>query len=268
MIRRIISLGISLAALAAMPAAAQITNAVETIATPAPSQDFCITKMASFPTDEHVQRYQFFRLTEEMATDATPQFRRAIAHFRDPDVPADVDVLDAIEAIANPVIRQASPATSIAFMGQLIDFAQRCEPFITGQVSSLTAYDNSLSQEDVVIQEDALFLRQVLSDSLFRLKANTDLTYGWAVTDYANSLVRMRDNIEFTNFTSEIDELEALYMTDLDGRLARSNDIINEEMNRETLGDAITLSDDMNKELKRKSDQEDVYTLLRILNRF
>ena len=40
----------------------------------AESQEFCITVMSGFPDDGHLARYQFFRLTEEMATDATPEF--------------------------------------------------------------------------------------------------------------------------------------------------------------------------------------------------
>jgi hypothetical protein len=103
---------------------------------------------------------------------------------------------------------------------------------------------------------------------LFRLNANKDPIHGADVTVYANALVRTRDRIEFTSYSADVDELEALYMTDLDGRLARSNDLINSEMNRETLGDAVTLSDDMNKQAKQKADREAVQTLLRILSRY
>ena len=76
----------------------------------------------------------------------------------------------------------------------------------------------------------------------------------------------MRDNIEFASYNSEIDELEALYMVDLDGRLKRSNDLINSEINRETLGDAVTLSDDLDQAENHKRKQTALQTLFRILN--
>ena len=142
-----------------------------------------------------------------------------------------------------------------ANMAHLIDFAQRCETYVTGQISSLNSFDGTLSQSDVVIQEDALYLRQVLSDSLFRLEAHKDAVHGVAVKNYANSLIQMRDNIEFTSYNAEIDELEALYMVDLDGRLKRSNDLINSEINREILGDAVALSDELNEADKHKRKQ-------------
>jgi len=220
----------------------------------AESQEFCVTVMSGFPDDGHLARYQFFRLTEEMATDASPEFVSAMNHYADGDIADDMPIMDVIEDIANPVLRQAAPELAIASMAHLIDFAQRCESYVSGQVSSLNSFDASLRESDVVIQEDALYLRQVLSDSLFRLEADTDAV--------------QRDNIEFASYNSEIDELEALYMVDLDGRLKRSNDLINSEMNRETLGDAVTLSDDLNQAENHKRKQTALLTLFRILNGF
>jgi len=229
------------------------------------SQEYCITVMSGFPDDGHLARYQFFRLTEELATGSTPQFKAAITKYAEGDIADDAPIMDVIEDIANPVLRQAAPELAIANMAHLIDFAGRCESYVSGQISSLRSFDDSLQYSDVVIQEDALYLRQVLSDSLFRLDANTDPLHGYAVTNYANSLIYMRDNIEFASYNSEIDELEALYMTDLDGRLARSNDLINNEINREVLGDAITLSDDMDEAARKKRKQSGLLTLYRIL---
>ncbi len=230
------------------------------------SQEYCITVMSGFPDEGHVSRYQFYKLTEELATGATPQFKSALKKYAEGDIPDDAPIMDVIEDIANPVLRQAAPELAIANMAHLIDFAGRCESYVSGQISSLRSFDDSLHHSDVVIQEDALYLRQVLSDSLFRLDANTDPLHGFAVTDYANSLIFMRDDIEFASYNSEIDELEALYMVDLDGRLARSNDLINSEINRETLGDAITLSDDMDEAAREKRKQTGLLTLFRILN--
>lgn len=260
----------------AMPSLAQATDAaisapaaayLPTAEYPNVSPDYCIDSMSGFPTDDQEARYQFFRLTEEMARDITPDLRRALSQYGEGQVPLSTPMLDVIEDIANPVLRQAAPEITITNMTYVIDFASICEPFITGQINSLKAYDSALSDTEFnsVIAEDALFLRQILSDSMYRLGANEDPIYQAAVTQYADSLVATRDVIEFTSFESELDDLEALYMTDLDGRLKRSNDVINEEMDREILGDSIALSDSMNKAEKKKAKQRQLYTLIRIL---
>jgi hypothetical protein len=269
----------------AMPAAAQIdaqdattvtdnmssqSAAIEVLpATPAiQTQDYCISMMSDFPSDDHLPRYQFFRLTEELSRDVTPELRQLLTQYGEKDIQPNTPILEIIEAMANPVLRQAAPEIVVAYMGQLMDFSDSCAPFISGQVNSLQAFDGSLVDGDVVIMEDALYLRQILSDSLSRLDADQDPYLGYAAAQYANDLVRTRDDIEYTAFVDDIDNLEALYMEDLDGRLARSNDIINSEIDREALGDAITLSDDMNDDLRRKSKEERIYTLLRILSRY
>ncbi len=238
------------------------------VAVAAPSQDYCIGMMADFPDDSHTSRYQFFRLTQDMAVDASPTFQSALERFGDPSITPGTPILESIEAIANPVLRQAAPEMVIAYMADIIDFYDRCNPYILGQIDSLRAYDPDLSLEDYVIGEDSLFLRQVLSDSLFRVNADSDSVYGPEVQRYAHSLVITRDHIEFQSFNSDIDELEMMYMTDLDGRLARSNDMINQEMDMEILGNAVTLSDDMNEALQKKHDEETILTLMRILSRY
>ena len=53
-------------------------------------------------------------------------------------------------------------------------------------------------------------------------------------------------------------------MEDLDGRLARSNDVINSEMDREILGDSIALARQMNEDAKKKARQDRLYRLLRL----
>lgn len=268
-----VSLALAYLITAALPASAQ--TGLDVQAEPqrleylapisAQSQDFCITMMADFPNDNHIPRYQFFRLTEELAQDATYDFKRALAAYNDADIPANTPILEIIEAIANPILRQAAPEIVTTYMGQLIEFSQTCNTFISGQIKSLKAFDPTLADSDGVIREDALYLRQILLDSLSRLGAIEDPAFSYAVADYERGLVRTRDDIEYTSFVFEIDDIEALYMEDLDGRLARSNDLINKEINRETLGDAVALSEDMNEDLKRKGDQDTVYTLLQIL---
>jgi len=59
------------------------------------------------------------------------------------------------------------------------------------------------------------------ADSLSRLGADQDPRFALVSQNYADALIRTRDAVEFETFVSEVDELEALYMTDLDGRLKR-----------------------------------------------
>ena len=237
----------------------------------APSQDFCISVMAGFPQDDGTKesltpRYQFYKLVQHMAVDATDDFSAAMTHYIVDDIDPETPAIDIIEAIANPVLRQAAPELAVANMAHLIDFAQTCETYINGQITSLTAFNPTLAEDDLIIQEDALYLRQILSDSLSRLGADAHPTYARATQSYSGSLIIARDNIEFASFETELEDLEALYMTDLDGRLARSNDMINSEINRETLGDAISLADDMNSQARRRQKEEQIRTLFRILN--
>ena len=254
-------------ALLCAPVMAQTAPGPGDVAVAAPSQQYCVTVMSGFPNDDHVARYQFFRLSQEMAVGATPQFRAALAQYGDAEVNEQTPILDVIEAIANPVLRQAAPEMVIGFMEHLIDFEDRCGAFLEGQINSLKAYDGDLVWEDPLITEDALFLRQVLSESLDRAGAADNPAHAFATQDYAANLIQTRDNMEFQVFTTEIDDLEAIYMTDLDGRLARSNDLINKEMDREGLDDALTLAKDMDKSFKEQEDKRRLYTLWRILGR-
>jgi len=277
MLRILTSLAFFLGAnFAAMPVFAQSVDSIvtptaplisTTINHPRNDPDYCINTMAEFPTDNHEIRYQFFRLTEEMARDMTPNFRQALKQYGDNRFVSDRPMLKAIEDIANPVLRQAAPEITIANMAYVIDFASICEPVLTGQISSLKAFDSALKDAEfnAVIVEDSLFLRQILSDSLFRLGADKDSLYSASINQYANALVKTRDEVEFSTFEAKLGDLEAVYMNDLDGRLKRSNDIINEEMDREILGDSVALSDSMNKAEKEKAKQRQVYTLIRIL---
>lgn len=228
-------------------------------------QDYCITVMGTFPGGDTEARYQFYKLVSDMGADATPDFRAALQKYGEAAPDADTPLMDVIEVIANPVIRQAAPEIVVSNMGHLIDFNARCAGLIEGQILSLSAYDSTLFLSDEVISQDALYLRQILSESLDRLGAAADPQYGYALSDYAASLVTTRDAVEYAAFETEIDDLESLFMNDLDGRLARSNDIINEEADRNVLADAITLSKDMSKDAEKKQKQDAITTLFRIL---
>jgi len=244
---------------AAVPAATPSAEAGQ-------NQDRCITQMADFPTDDPVARYQFFKLVTEVSYGATPETQALFDHYGQPAVQSGTPVLTVIEDIANPVLRQAAPAVIVSSMNYLVDFSVACEVYITGQTESLAAFDNTLTRPELntVIAEDALFLRQILSESLSRLGADDDATWSTAAASYTQSLVSQRDAVEFSAFETDIAELETLFMDDLDGRLARSNDVINSEMDREVLGDSIQLSNDLNSAAKERARQERLFRLLRI----
>lgn len=229
--------------------------------------DFCINTLAGFQTENPEARYQFYVLTQDVARDASPEFRAALANYSGGETPSGSSILDVIEDATNPVLRQAAPDLTIANLAYVIDFSSQCEAALSGQINSLKAYDAALSDAafNAMISEDALFLRQILSDSLFRLNADKDPRFGAVTKNYAGALVQTRDAAEFSTFVSEIDELEALFMTDLDGRLKRSNDMINEEMDREVMGDAIGLANSMDAAAAKRAKQERILSLIRIM---
>ncbi len=241
--------------------AAPITSTLPT------DPDFCINTLAEFQTENPEARYQFYTLTQEVGRDASPDFRTALTYYSQGEAPSGGNILEAIEDATNPVLRQAAPELTIANMAYVIDFAAQCEAPLSGQINSLKAYDPALANVEfnAMISEDALFLRQILSDSLYRLDADKDPRFGPITQSYASALVQTRDDVEFTSFMSEIDELEALYMNDLDGRLKRSNDLINEEIDVEVLGDAVGLSNSLNDAAARRAKEERILSLIRIM---
>ena len=232
----------------------------------AQNQDRCITQMAEFPTDDPTARYQFFKLVSDVAYGADDETRALFDHYGQPVVENGTPVLSVIEDIANPVLRQAAPEIIVSSMNYLVDFAVTCDVYITGQTESLVAFDGTLGSPELntVIAEDALFLRQILSESLSRLGADGDAVWANAARSYSRSLVAQRDAVEFAAFETDIAELESLFMDDLDGRLARSNDVINSEMDRELLTDSIKLARDINEAAKEKARQDRLYRLLRL----
>lgn len=236
----------------------------------AANQEHCITVLTGFPDANHQERYQFFRLVQLMGIDATPEFRNAVYEFGDGTVAADTPITDVIDVISNPVLRQAAPEVAISHMGHIIEFSQTCSDFISGQTDSLSVYDSGLNEVSFnqVIAEDALFLRQVLADALYREGADSDPVHADTVIAYARSLVLARNDIEFAGFDSDVDQLEAIFLSDLDGRLARSNDIINNEMSTESIAAAISLSRDLNQSAAEKATRERQQELLRIFRIF
>jgi len=239
----------------------------ETARAASPEQEKCIAIMNGFPNENHEARYQFFKLTQALTDDVDPMLRAAIDFYGDSMVTHDTPIVDVIENIANPVYRQAAPEITIGNMGYLIDFALDCDSYLNGQIESLEAFDANLNQADfhVIIGEDALFMRQILSDSLFRLGGQEHEIFGPSVNAYADQLLRARDKIEFTSFESQMESLEAVYLSDLDGRLARSNDVINNEMDREALAQSLEITNDLNEHAKLEAKRRQIEILSRIL---
>ena len=238
----------------------------EAPAAAADNQSRCISQMAEFPTDDPTARYQFFKLISDVGYGAEGESRALFDHYGQPAVEIGTPVLSVIEDIANPVLRQAAPQVIVSSMNFLIDFAETCDVFIKGQTDSLIAFDNTLTNPELnsAIAEDALFLRQILTESLTRLGADTDPTWGGAAQTYSRSLILQRDAVEFAAFETDISDLETLFMDDLDGRLARSNEVINSEMDREILGESVSLARQMNEDAKKKARDDRLYRLLRI----
>ena len=230
------------------------------------NQDRCISQMAEFPTDDPTARYQFFKLVSDVAYGADGDARALFDHYGQPAVQSGTPIVSAIEDIANPVLRQAAPEIVVSSMNYLVDFAQSCEVYIDGQTDSLLAFDPTLGNPELttVITEDVLFLRQILTESLSRLGADTDAQWASVTNQYSGSLIAQRDAVEFAAFETDIAELETLFMDDLDGRLARSNDVINSEMDREVLGDSISLARQLNEDAKKKARDDRLFRLLRI----
>ncbi len=223
----------------------------------AEDQEKCITIMAAFPDSGHAARYHFFRLVEAISVDSSDDFRSTLTAYRGDHIPPETPITEVVEGIANPVLRQAVPQLAVAQTAHLIDFAHTCDSFIRGQIQSLEAYDPTLIETETnrVILEDALFLRQVLADALFRLDANTDAVHGPQLIAYSRSLLSARNDLEFQSFEKDVDEIEAIFLSDLDGRLARSNDIINGELSKEALESAISLSEDLNEGARQRHEQ-------------
>lgn len=225
----------------------------------------CVTMMSEFPDDGPESRYVFFRLSQELAKDVTPELSKLMVNFMMEQethrLPDDWPMLDVIEDIADPVLRQAAPAQTVASMAHIAYFNALCGQFVQGQVDSLLAFSPDLADTDILIREDALYLRQILAEALDRLGASDTME----AQIYALSLVIERDDIEYVGFEDEIGELETLYMGDLDTKLARSNDAVNEGIDIEAFQDAVSLANEMNDQAREQAQRERLYSLVRIL---
>lgn len=255
----------AIAALLPVMAMAQDNYVLTPAALSAEQTEQCVTLMSGFPNDDPETRYIFFRLSQALAEDITPELSQLMADYMADHelrrLPDDYPMIDVIETIADPVIRQAAPEQTVASMAHIAYFDALCGGFVKGQVDSLLAFNPDLALADMAVREDALYLRQILADALDRLGSLDQQ----AVQAYSVALVAERDDIEYISFEDEIGDLEALFMGDLDKRLARSNDAVNEGVNTETIEDAAALARDMNEQARKNASAERIYTLIRIL---
>lgn len=229
----------------------------------------CIQMMAGFPDSSPQVRYKFYRLVQATAVGTDDTMMDALVAYGG-DMALDTPVIETVEAIANPVMRQAAPELIVAQTAHLIGFARECSPFIDGQVRAYLAADESLAdpQFNQEIGEDALFLRSVLLDTLYRLEADADPYHGVAVARYQRSLVVQRDEIEFAAFDSELAELEALALGDLGDRLDMANASVNDTLDQGQLDAAIGLSRDMSESYRRESRARMAEVFIQILGRY
>lgn len=234
------------------------------------ANEICIQQMAGFPDSSPQARYQFYRLVQASAVGADAGLLDALAAYGGGGISADTPMIETVEEIANPVMRQAAPQLIVAQMAHLIGFAQDCAPYIDGQVRAYVATDPGLAdpQYNREIGEDALFLRSVLLDTLYRLEADADPHFGAAVSRYQRSIVTQRDEIEFAAFDSELAELEAIALGDLGDRLDMANASVNDTLDQGQLDAAIGLSRDMSEAYQRESRARMAQVFIEILGRY
>lgn len=233
------------------------------------ANDFCIAMMTGFPEISLEDRHQFYALIRALSHGADPQFVAAMQAYGEGEVTPDTPVVQVIEAIANPVMLQAAPQATIAQTAHLIRFGTECQVFLDGQMASLEAVNPSLAdgRTRLTIGEDALYLRSLLLDAMYRLSADTDPQHGAAVAAYQRDLVTQRDGIEFAAFDAEIADIEALATGDLEERLDRANNALESGMDTENVARAADLSDMLNAAQREETQRRVSQILIDILGR-
>lgn len=233
------------------------------------ANDFCIAMMSGFPEISLEDRHQFYALIRALAHGADPAFIEAMEAYGEGEVSPDTPVVQVIEAIANPVMLQAAPQATIAQTAHLIRFGTECSVFLDGQITSLEAVNPALAdgRGTLTIGEDALYLRSLLLDAMYRLSADTDPQHGGAIAAYQRDLVRQRDGIEFAAFDAEIADIEAMATGDLEDRLDRANAALESGMDTENVQRAADLSDMLTKAQREESQRRVAQVLIDILGR-
>jgi hypothetical protein len=192
--------------------------------------DFCATQMTSLAGGTLSGRHQLFVLLSEAGRGADEDLIDVLDAYGVGQVDPSTPLLQVVEDIANPVLLQAAPNATVGQMAHLIRFSQECGLILDGQIAALEATSPDLANGvyKQAIGEDAIFLRSMLLDALYRLNADSDPVHGQAVAAYQRDLVGQRDDIEFAAFDAELAALEEEFTGDLDKRLDLANTSIGE----------------------------------------
>ncbi|MEL6661449.1 MAG: hypothetical protein AAFO57_01505 [Pseudomonadota bacterium] len=191
---------------------------------------FCATQMISLADASLEGRHQFYVLVREAGRGANNGFLEALDAFGAQQISRETPVLQVVEDTANPVLLQAAPAATVSQMAYLIGFSNECADLLEGQIVALEATSPGLASGTYkqAIGEDAMFLRSMLLDALYRLNADSDPRHGQAIAAYQRDLVDQRDDIEFAAFDAELAALEDEFAGDLDRRLDLANTAVGE----------------------------------------
>lgn len=206
------------------------------------ASEYCLSVMAGFPDDAQ-SRFTFYHLVELLHEGADPGIYASLDAYSSDSVAAETPVVDVLDYIANPVMRQALPGSVLAHLNHLVKFDRKCGAFIQSQKQTLAVVDPSVMHRDFrgSVLQDALFLRQVMIEAFYQMSAHEDPVHREAVLSLGRSADALRANKNVEAFGEELDEL-------LDEVLLEYNDL------RENQRFAV-LDDSLQREQVR-SDQE------------
>ncbi|MEO0816818.1 MAG: hypothetical protein AAFX86_05860 [Pseudomonadota bacterium] len=217
---------------APMPVPQQTSSLPDQAPEPIPSQALaeldlpelnpvCARQMTELAGGTLSGRHQLFVLVREAGRGADDDVLAALEAYGAGTVDPETPILQVVEDIANPVLLQAAPNATVGQMAHLIRFSRECDVILDGQIKALEATSPDLASGTYkqAIGEDAMFLRSMLLDALYRLNADRDAVHGQTVAAYQRDLVRQRDDIEFAAFDAELAALEDEFAGDLGDRL-------------------------------------------------
>lgn len=228
----------------------------------------CQAMMIQFPSDSLQSRYEFFRMVNDAAEGADDDFIAALEALSAGTVPRDATLAQVVEMIASPVLRQGAPSMTVGYMGYLVGYGHECGAFIEDQIAALEAAEPNFDDPGYhrQITENALFMKSILVDALYRLEADVDPAYGAMIAAYERGMVHHRDEMEFAEFDAELAALEEEFMGDLGQRLELSNQVVGSGMDGDITSSSIGLSSEMSRESRREAQEQVIRTWGHILN--
>lgn len=184
--------------------------------------EYCAQMMSGFPNTEMQNRYHFFTLVNHLTEGYTEDLDAAVVQFSNYPLEAGTPVVDVIEEIVDPVLRQADPTFGLSQVRHLIQFGQTCREFTSSQLNAIELMHPEFTEPEfqLGIVEDALFIRSVLSDALRELRAHEDPVHGRPVLSYERETEMLRDTAERTLVKRDMDNLYAEFEEDIEQRFA------------------------------------------------